>query len=266
MRWEFFAESGVEITPADLARYDAIYVSTPRVTCASFAARPGSTRLIARHGVGYDSVDVTACNDPGVPLTIKPDGVRRPVAMAAMIFVMALSQKPFMKDRLTRAGRWAEKNDHMGTGLVGRTLGLIGAGNIGREIMRLARPFGLHVLATDPNVDEATMAAEGARRADLDTVLRESGFVVLICTLTLQTRHLIGSAQLRLMRPNAYPINVARGPIVDEAALIAALRERCLAGAGLDVFEQEPVDPANPLLTMDNVIVTPHALCWTDEC
>ena len=103
-------------------------------------------------------------------------------------------------------------------------------------------------------------------RLDLDTVLRESDFVVVICLLTPQTHHLIGPAQLRLMRPSAYLINTARGPIVDETALIAALREGRIAGAALDVFEQEPVDPANPLLTMDNVIVTPHALCWTDEC
>jgi len=266
VRWEFFAEPGAEITPAHLARYDAIYVNAPRVTRASFAGGSGRTRLIARHGVGYDSVDVAACNDHGVPLTIQPDGVRRPVAVAALTFVMALSQKLFIKDRLTRAGRWGEKTGHMGIGLVGRTLGLIGAGNIGGEIMRLARPFGLRVLATDPNVDEAAIAAEGARRVDLDTVLRESDFVVVSCALTPQTRHLIGSAQLRLMRPSGYLINVARGPIVDEAALTVALRERRIAGAGLDVFEQEPVDPANPLLTMDNVIVTPHALCWTDEC
>jgi phosphoglycerate dehydrogenase-like enzyme len=266
VRWEFFTEPVGEITSADLARYDAIYVNAPLVTRASFAEGAGRTRLIARHGVGYDSVDVAACDENGVLLTIQPDGVRRPVAVAALTFLFALSQKLFAKDRLTRAGRWAEKNDYMGMGLIGRTLGLIGAGNIGREIMRLARPFGLRVIATDPNVDELTMAAEGAQRVDLDTVLRESDFVVVICLLTPETHHLIGPAQLRLMRPTAYLINTARGPIVDETALIAALREGRIAGAALDVFEQEPVDRANPLLTMDNVIVTPHALCWTDEC
>jgi phosphoglycerate dehydrogenase-like enzyme len=266
VRWEFFPDATDEITPAQLARYDALYVNAPRVTSASFTEGPGRTRLIARHGVGYDSVDVAACNQHGVLLTIQPDGVRRPVAVAALTFVLALSQKLFTKDRLTRAGRWAEKNDHMGMGLVGRTLGLIGAGNIGREIMRLARPFGMRVIATDPNVGEATMAAERAQRVELETVLRDSDFVVVICSLTPETRHLLGPAQLRLMRPGGYLINVARGPIVDEAALIQALRERAIAGAALDVFEQEPVDPANPLLAMDNVIVTPHALCWTDEC
>ncbi len=266
LRWEFFPAPAAEITPAHLARYDAIYVNAPRVTRASFAQGPGRTRLIARHGVGYDSVDVAACSDNGVLLTIQPDGVRRPVAVAALTFVMALSQKLFIKDRLTRAGRWADKNDHMGMGLVGRTLGLVGAGNIGREIMRLARPFGLNLLATDPNVDGASVAAEGGSLVDLDTLLSQSDFVVVVCLLTPQTHHLIGARQLSLMRPGAYLINVARGPIVDEAALITALREQRIAGAGLDVFEQEPVDPTNPLMTMENVIVTPHALCWTDEC
>jgi phosphoglycerate dehydrogenase-like enzyme len=266
IQWEFFPELTAEIQPEHLARYDAIYVNVPRVTRASFAAGAGRTRIIARHGVGYDSVDVAACTENGVLLTIQPDGVRRPVAVAALTYVMALSQKLLIKDRLTREGRWAEKNDHMGTGLVGRTLGLIGAGNIGREIMRLARPFGMRVIAADPYADPAAIAAEGAALVGLDTVMRESDFVVVVCLLTPQTHHLIGAAQINLMRPSAYLINVARGPIVDEAALISALQDRRIAGAGLDVFEQEPVDPANPLLKMQNTIVSPHALCWTDEC
>ena len=266
VKWEFLPDTTQEIAPAHLARYDALYINAPLVTRASFAQGAGRTRLIARHGVGYDSVDVTACSDNGVLLTIQPDGVRRPVAVAALTFVMALSQKLFTKDRLTRSGRWAEKTDHMGMGLVGRTLGVVGAGSIGREILRLARPFGLNLLAADPYVDATAVAADSGRLVDLDTLMRESDFVIVICLLTPQTRHLIGAAQLALMKPGAFLINVARGPIVDEAALIAALREKRIAGAGLDVFEREPVAPDNPLLTMDNVILTPHALCWTDEC
>jgi D-3-phosphoglycerate dehydrogenase len=266
IRWEFMPEPTAEIEPGHLARYDALYINAPRVTRASFAQGAGRTRLIARHGVGYDSVDVAACSDNGVLLTIQPDGVRRPVAVAALTFVLALSQKLLIKDHLTRAGRWAEKNEYMGMGLVGRTLGLVGAGNIGREIMRLIRPFGMNVLAADPYVDATSVADEGGRLVDLDTLMLESDFVVVICLLTKQTHHLIGTRQLRLMKRSAYLINVARGPIVDEAALIAALLEGRIAGAGLDVFEQEPVDPSNPLLAMDNVVVTPHALCWTDEC
>jgi phosphoglycerate dehydrogenase-like enzyme len=264
--WEFMPESVSEITPAQMARYDALYVNAPRVSRASFGNGEVRARIVARHGVGYDSVDVPACTEHGVLLTNQPDGVRRPVAVAALTFVMALSQNLFTKDRLTRGGRWNERTSHMGMGLIGRTLGLVGAGSIGREIMRLARPFGLRVIASDPYADAALVAAEGATLTDLDTVMSESDFVVVICLLTPQTHHLVGAAQIARMKPTAYLMNVARGPIIDEAAMIAALQAGKIAGAGLDVFEQEPVDPANPLLKMDNVIVTPHSLCWTDEC
>ena len=266
VEWEYFPDSITEVASTHLARYDALYINAPLVTQSSFAQGNGRTRIIARHGVGYDSVDVAACTENGVIVTVQPDGVRRPVAVAAITYVLALSQKLRVKDRLTRAGRWAEKTNHMGTGLVGRTLGIIGAGNIGREIMRLAPVFGLHVLASDPFVDPAVISAEGGRPVDLDTLLRESDFVVVMCLLNEQTRGLIGARELGLIRRSAYLISIARGPIVDEAALISALREERIAGAGIDVFETEPVDPHNPLLTMDNTIVTPHALCWTDQC
>jgi D-3-phosphoglycerate dehydrogenase len=265
--WEYLADLPAELTPDHMARYDALYINAPRVTRASFGTggRP-RTRIIARHGVGYDSVDVAACTANGVILTNQPDGVRRPVAVMAITYVLVLSQKLMAKSRIARTKGWAGRLDQMGVGLVGRTLGLVGAGNIGREIIRLARPFDLRVLAADPYVDPALVTALGASLVDLDRVLRESDFVVVICLLNETTRHLIGARELSLMRPSAYLINVARGPIVDEAALIAALREGRIAGAGLDVFEQEPTDPANPLLSMENVVATPHAHCWTDQC
>ena len=130
----------------------------------------------------------------------------------------------------------------------------------------MAKVFDLKLLAADPVVNALELSYLGARKVDLPTLLHESDFVVVACLLNERTRHLVGAKELAQMRPTAYFINVARGPIVDEPALIEALREQRIAGAALDVFEQEPVDPANPLLTMDNVIVTPHSLCWTDEC
>lgn len=264
--WEVLPAAGNEITPAEIGAYDALYIGLPRVTAASFAGNLHRTRIIARHGVGFDTVDVASCTAHGAIVTIQPDGVRRPMAVVALTYVFALSQKLLIKDRLTRAGRWAEKVEHMGRGLVGRTLGVIGAGNIGSEIIRLAQPFGLKVLANDPYVAASAIEAVGAQAVDLKTLMRESDFVVVMCQLTPETRQLIGRAELALMKPDAYLISIARGPIVDEAALIAALREGRIAGAGIDVFAQEPVDPANPLLKMENVIVTPHALCWTDQC
>ena len=133
-------------------------------------------------------------------------------------------------------------------------------------MLRWIAPFGMRRIVADPYANEAALRVLDAAVVPLERLMRDSDFVVVACLLTEETRHLIGAPQFALMKPGAYFINVARGPIVDEPALIAVLRAGRIAGAGLDVFEQEPVDPANPLLAMDNVIVTPHALCWTDEC
>jgi D-3-phosphoglycerate dehydrogenase len=261
--WEFLAEDTRELRAEQVRGYDALLVLAPRVTAATLT---GADRLalVARFGVGYDSVDVEACTRRGVLLTITPDGVRRPVAVAALTFVLALSHRLLIKDHLTRAGRWADRLGHMGMGLTGRTLGVIGLGNIGRELCRLAEPFGLRCVAFDPYLKPADAA--GAELLDLEELLRVSDFVCICCALTPETRHLIDADRLALMKPTAYLINVARGPVVDQAALTRALQERRIQGAGLDVFEQEPVDSNDPILQLDNVIVAPHSLCWTDEC
>jgi phosphoglycerate dehydrogenase-like enzyme len=261
---EFLADDSAELTPEQIANYDALFLGAGQVTESTLA---GNSRLaiVARFGVGYDNVDVEACTRHGVVLTITPDGVRRPVAVAALTFLLALSGRLFEKDRLTREGRWAEKTLYNGLGLTGRTLGLIGLGNIGREVCRLTAPLGMRRLAFDPYAPPDQAAEVGVELADLDRLLRESDFVVITCALTPETRGLIDAERLALLKPSAYLINVARGPIVDQAALTDCLRARRIAGAGLDVFEREPIDPHDPLLSLDNVIVTPHALCWTDE-
>jgi D-3-phosphoglycerate dehydrogenase len=265
VRWEYLAENTPELRPDQVGGYDALLVLGPLVTAKTLA---GADRLavVARFGVGYDSVDVDACTKGGVLLTITPDGVRRPVAAAAMTFVLALAHRLLVKDRLARGGRWAERLDHMGTGLTGRALGLVGLGNIGREVVALARPFDLRCLAHDPHVARKDAAALGAELVDLETLLRTSDFVVVCCALTAATRHLLDAERLALMKPTAYLVNVARGAIVDQAALTEALQQRRLAGAGLDVFEEEPARPDDPLLRLDNVLLSPHCLSWTDEC
>ncbi len=265
LEWEFLAENTPELTPDQIRDYDALLVLSPQITAATLE---GVERLsvVARFGVGYDNVDVPACTRSGVLLTITPDGVRRPVAVTAMTFLLALSHRLLQKDRLTREGRWAEKLDYMGMGVTGRTLGVIGFGNIGREIFHLARPFGMRHLAADPLASAEAARELGVDLVPLDTLLAESDYVCICCALTAETHHLLDAAKLSLMKPSAYLINVARGPIVDQRALTEALREERIAGAGLDVFEREPVDPEDPILTLDNVIVAPHALCWTDEC
>ena len=265
LEWEYLAEPAREITADHAARYDAIYVNTPQVPAGCVARSDRRLRVVARHGVGFDSVDVAAMTRAGVVVTHTPSSMPRPMATVALTFVLALAGKLMLKDRLTRSGRWHERMDNMGTGLTGRTLGVVGAGRIGKELLRMSRAFDMTLIATDPNVDAIELEYLGARKVGLDALVAQADYVVVCCSLEPATRHLLGAPQFAAMKPTAYFINVARGPIVDEAALTDALRRGLIAGAALDVFEREPVDPGNALLAMDNVIVTPHSLCWTDE-
>src|SRR5664279_3460843 len=266
IEWEYLPAVVSEVSADHAAQYDAIYVNMARVPASTVARDDCRLRVIARHGVGYDAVDLAAMTKAGIVVTNTPSSMPRPVATTALTFMLALAGKLVLKDKLTRTGRWSERMDNMGVGLTGRTLGVVGAGRIGQELLRMARTFDMKQLAADPYANDVELGYVGARRVPLDTLLRESDFVVLCCLLNKDTRHLIGAKELALMRPDAYLINVARGPVIDEPALIETLRNQRIAGAALDVFEQEPVDPANPLLAMDNVILTPHSLCWTDEC
>jgi D-3-phosphoglycerate dehydrogenase len=154
----------------------------------------------------------------------------------------------------------------MGLGLTTRTLGVLGVGGIGQEFLRMAKPFGWRMLASDPYVDAATMSALGAEKVSAETLLAQSDFVGVFMILNDQTRHFLNAERLTLMPKHAYLINMARGPVIDEVALIKVLQNNQIAGAALDVFEQEPVAADNPLLSMDNVLLAPHSLCWTDEC
>jgi phosphoglycerate dehydrogenase-like enzyme len=172
------------------------------------------------------------------------------------------------KDRLTRSGPkgWAERHAQMGVGLVGRTLGSLGIGNIGAELFRLAKPFEMRFIAHDPYADPKVAASLGIRLVGLDELFREADVLSISCPLNDETYHIVNAKRLALMKPSAFLINTARGPVVDQQALTAALQKGRLAGAGLDVFEQEPNPAGDPLYALDNVLLTPHALCWTDQC
>jgi phosphoglycerate dehydrogenase-like enzyme len=183
-------------------------------------------------------------------------------------FMLALTGKLVAKDRLTRGGpsAWGERNRHMGMGLVGRTLGSLGIGNIGAELFRLAQPFGMDFIAHDPYADPKVATSLGIRLVELEELFREADVLSISCPLNDETHHIVNAERLALMKPSAFLINTARGPVVDQAALTRALQEGRLAGAGLDVFETEPNPAGDPLYALDNVLLTPHSLCWTDQC
>ena len=262
-----FLESANPLRPGQLEDFDALILLAHRFASTS-VPKSGRLAVVARFGVGYDTVDVPACTAADIALAITPDGVRRPVAVSIITFILALTGKLMVKDKLARQGPagFAARGAHMGVGLAGKTLGSIGIGNIGAEMFRLAKPFDMKFLAHDPFADATTAAGLGIELVGLDDVFARADIVCVNCPLSAQTHHLVNAQRLALMKKTAYFINTARGPIVDQAALTAVLRDHRIAGAGLDVFEQEPTDPDDPLLTLDNVIVTPHALCWTDQC
>ena len=262
-----FLDNASPLRPEQLEDFDALILLAHRFDATS-VPKSGRLAVVARFGVGYDTVDVPSCTANDIALVITPDGVRRPVAASILTFILALTGKLMVKDRLARSGPagFAARGDHMGVGLVGKTLGSLGVGNIGAEMFRLAKPFDMKFIAHDPFADPKVAAELGIELVPLEELFRRSDILCVNCPLTPETHHIVNAERLALMKPTAYFINTARGPIVDQKALTKVLQERKIAGAGLDVFEQEPTDPDDPLLKLDNIIVAPHALCWTDQC
>jgi D-3-phosphoglycerate dehydrogenase len=262
-----FLDNANPLKAEQLEDFDALILLAHRFDGAS-VPKSGRLAVVARFGVGYDSVDVPACTANDIALVITPDGVRRPVAVSIITFMLALTGKMMVKDKLARQGGpgFAARGEHMGVGLVGRTLGSLGVGNIGAEMFRMAKPFDMQFIAHDPFADKNVAAELGIKLVSIDELFASSDVLAVNCPLTPDTHHIVNAERLALMKPTAYFINTARGPIVDQKALTRVLQERRIAGAGLDVFEQEPTDPNDPLLKLDNIIAAPHALCWTDQC
>lgn len=260
-----FAAHRPEIGADQVADAQGVIVLTPRVTRASLAAAD-QLLAIGRFGVGFETVDVPGCTAADVVAFITPGAVDRPVAEATVCWLLALSHHLLAKDRLVRTGQWDERPRYLGTELRDRTLGIIGLGRIGRAVLELLRGFGMRPpLAFDPVADPALAAQVGARLVPLDELLARADFVSIHCPLNEQTRNLIGARELALMRPDAYLINTARGGIVDEDALYAALAERRIAGAALDCFVGEPVTWPHRFGALDNVLLAPHSIAHTRE-
>jgi phosphoglycerate dehydrogenase-like enzyme len=262
-----FLESESVLSARQLETIDALILLAHRFDRNS-VPKSGRLGVIARFGVGYDTVDVQACTEAGIALVITPESVRRPVAVSIITLMLALTGKLPLKERLTRAGAagFSQRGAHMGVGLVGRTFGSLGVGNIGAEALRLVKPFDMKLIAHDPFADAALMAEIGVELVDIEELFRRSDVLSISCPLSDVTKHIVNAQRLALMKPTSYLINTARGPIVDQQALVKVLQERRIAGAGLDVLEQEPPALDDPILALDNVILTPHALCWTDQC
>lgn len=262
---DFIPKYEAEYLPAQLEGYDVLISLKPKVTAESLR---GISRLcaIGRCGVGYDNVDLDACTERGIAVFITPSGVVRPVAESILLFVLALSHRLTIKDRQVRQGSWVESTRRLGREPRDRVVGTIGLGNIASEAIRLLRTLDVQsFLAFDPYATTEKASQLGVRLVSLDELLRTSDYVLVNCPLTPQTRGMIGNAQFALMKSDAILINTARGPIVQEAALIHALQSGQIGGAALDVFEQEPLSATSPLMAMDNVILTSHSIAWTEE-
>jgi D-3-phosphoglycerate dehydrogenase len=243
---------------AALRDADGLVIAASPVTRAVMSACEG-LKAVMRTGVGYDVIDVSAATELGVIVVNVPDIWVREVANHALALLLAFNRKLVTLNRQVHAGVWSSGVPGGAGALHGETVGIVGLGNIGSAFARRVAAFETTVIACDPYVDDARFAALGVERVSLDTLAERSDYVSVHTFLSAETRHLIGEAFFRRMKPTALLINTSRGPVVDEGALTRALQEKRLAGAALDVWEQEPVKPDNPLLAMDNVIATPHA-------
>ena len=265
LSWNY-VDLGEVVSGDALLDYDALVLLLPRFTGESVPS-DGKLALVARFGVGYDTVDQEVCNQNGIVLTNTPDAVRRPVAVSIMTLMLALSGKLFIKDRITRGAdrTWSERAEHMGVGLVGKTLGSLGFGSIAGEMFRMASVYGMQHIAHDPFRNREINQDLDVTMVELEQLFRESDVLCINCDLNPGTEGLVDTRLLSLMKPNAFLINTARGPIVNQRDLTEVLQKKKIAGAGLDVLEKEPPDPEDPILSLDNVILAPHALAWTDQ-
>ena len=260
-----FAEHRPEIAPEQLSGVHGAIVLAPRVTKQSLSAAK-DLLAVGRFGVGYDSVDVAACTAADVLLYITAGAVDRSVAEATVGWMLALSHHLRAKDRLVREARWDDRSQYMGSELRERTLGVVGFGGIGRSVVKLLAGFGMRPpLVFDPFAPAGALAECGAKAVSLDELLANCDYVSLHCPFNDKTRNLIGARELALMKPTAYLINTARGGIVDEDALFDALSGRRIAGAAIDCFVGEPLTAPPRLAKLDNVLLAPHCIAWTDE-
>jgi phosphoglycerate dehydrogenase-like enzyme len=256
---------GVAVS-GDIADADAAIVGVQRQWDAAALAHAPRLKAIARTGIGYDNVDVPAASAAGVCAINTPDAPTESTAEFAVALMFAVARRVATADHNAKAGVWKLDPTVMGFDLAEKTLGLVGFGRIARRVTEIARAIRMRVCAFDPLVPAATMSAAGVTPcASLAELLREAQVLSLHAPLTPATRQLIGAAQLAQLPAGAILINTARGPLIDAAAVLAALESGRLAGAGIDVWEPEPVAPDHPLFRHPRVVATPHMAAYTNE-
>ena len=269
------SEAGISLVTAEDSSEDALVEQVPdvdglitglaQITERVLRAAP-NCKVVSRGGVGVDSIDVAAATDLGIAVAYVPDYCVGEVADHAMAMLLAWNRRLVRYDSSVRDAGWAFRRTDLGiTRLSGMTLGIVGLGRIGRAVACRAAPFGMEVLATDPVVTPEQASSLGATLVDLSDLLERSDYVTIHAPLNRQTRNLIGAPELASMKPTAFLINAARGPLIDEAALYEALVSETIAGAGLDVLTDEPSADSNPLLRLPNVFVTPHVAYLSKE-
>jgi D-3-phosphoglycerate dehydrogenase len=222
-------------------------------------------KVISRYGIGVDMVDLEAASEHGILVCNVPDYCIEEVSTHTITCLLALNRHLLSHHEHVHSGKWGGVPGGAPARLSGQVLGIVGVGNIGGEVARKASALGLRLLGYDPYLSPEKAAALGMELTSLEVLLRQADYVSLHCPLTEETRHLIGPTQLAWMKPTAYLINMARGPVVDQPALAQALLTGKIKGAALDVLEQEPPAADEPLLKLENVILTPHIASWTNE-
>jgi D-3-phosphoglycerate dehydrogenase / 2-oxoglutarate reductase len=233
---------------------------------AGLLRRAPNLLIVSSNGAGFDPVDVEACTAAGVLVLNQSGGNARSVAEHVLGMMLCLSKRIVEADHVLRHDRNVNRNALMGNEVHGRTIGIVGIGNVGRRVAELCNGlFGMTVLAYDPYLSAAEIAGRGAEKVELDDLLRRSDYVSVSCPLNKNNRGMIGASQFALMQPHAFFITTARGFIHDEIALAQALRDKTIAGAGLDVWDKEPPPPDHPLLQFDNVLASPHTAGVTRE-
>ena len=254
------------VEPAALAGVDGVISFGHVPFDAELVRAVPRLRHVARFGAGYDGIDPVALAREGVVLTNTHAAVRKPLALSGLTLLLACAHRLIENHRGAVGGQWAtERGAHRGIGVDGRTVGILGFGSVGSELAQMLAPLGATVIANTRSGQSEKAAQLGIELVDRETLAARSDFVVVTAALTAENRGMLDDAFFAVMKPTAYFINIARGGLVDQPALIAALRGGDIAGAALDVFEPEPPAPDDPLFAMDNVICTPHALCWTAD-